>query len=436
MRLRRPRHRRSGFTLVELLVVISIIAILIGLLIPAVGSAMEAARRTQTLNNLRQIGVGFQRHVSAKGTFPYAATFGPNVPPPIGTGPAPGTPAAVAQTRLNIAAALANPTVPVCSAALTQPNEGARWNWVVDILPYIDQQDMANKWNRSQPYWSALAGATNPESNLILSNTLITTLTSANDNSVLPGYGNLSFAVNGGFTRLHAPLSTNPLDPLVGYDPANLAAAPVINWGTPAGSADAATKMGVLFVGSMENDPAFNYKTKLSSITDGASQTVLACENIFVGMNPADTSTRSVFSWASPSPNYCMFLGSDKVCRDLSGGAYNCQALSPINNADNPKWNQANDRASNLLGSMNGGYLANQPNSEGRIPYPNSEHVGGVATLFCDGSAKFVNDTVNGTVWAKALTPQGGKAYYNLNGGNPLGQRQLPLSSSDLGGFE
>jgi prepilin-type N-terminal cleavage/methylation domain-containing protein len=69
----RDRATNPGFTLIELLVVIAVIAVIVGLLLPAVLRAREAARRTQCANNLKQIALAAQNDHDVNGTFPIGA---------------------------------------------------------------------------------------------------------------------------------------------------------------------------------------------------------------------------------------------------------------------------------------------------------------------------------------------------------------------------
>ena len=98
-------HRRlRAFTLVELLVVIAIIGTLVGLLLPAVQSAREAARRCSCLNNTTQLGLALHNHEFHTGHFP---------------------------------AGVINPDGPIRNEAV-----GQHLSWTVQLLPYMEQNSL------------------------------------------------------------------------------------------------------------------------------------------------------------------------------------------------------------------------------------------------------------------------------------------------------
>lgn len=74
--------QRAAFTLVEVLTVVGVIGLVVGLLLPAVQSAREQARKTLCANRLRQIGVAYQNFESAHGRFPPSVARTPTATPP------------------------------------------------------------------------------------------------------------------------------------------------------------------------------------------------------------------------------------------------------------------------------------------------------------------------------------------------------------------
>jgi prepilin-type N-terminal cleavage/methylation domain-containing protein/prepilin-type processing-associated H-X9-DG protein len=108
MAMERRRHR--AFTLVELLVVIAIIGILVALLLPAIQAAREAARRTQCINNLKQLALGFHNFENAQRSYPLAY-----IKPPA-------------------------------------PAHG-RNNWAPFVLPFVEEQNLIAGYDLNEDWW-------------------------------------------------------------------------------------------------------------------------------------------------------------------------------------------------------------------------------------------------------------------------------------------
>ena len=123
--LRHPRRQQPtftappsrGFTLVELLVVIAIIATLIGLLLPAVQSAREAARRCACTNNVVQLGLALHNYEFAHEAFPAGVT---------------------------------DDAGPIKNLA-----EGKHLGWIVRLLPFLEQQSLAAHFNTDESVYAA-----------------------------------------------------------------------------------------------------------------------------------------------------------------------------------------------------------------------------------------------------------------------------------------
>lgn len=124
------RRNRNAFTLVELLVVIAIIGVLVGLLLPAVQAARDAARRTQNENNLRQIGLASLGFEQQKGAYPQMYK----------------TP----------------PAFPVASPGGPWENLDYSVSWAFQIMPFLEETNAYNAWDKSRKVFEGPGSASAP----------------------------------------------------------------------------------------------------------------------------------------------------------------------------------------------------------------------------------------------------------------------------------
>lgn len=140
-------RKPHGFTLVELLVVITIIAILIALLLPAVQGVREAARQTQCRNNLKQMGLACQGHVARTDALPPGFRF-------------------------------------ISCAGSTYDQNGTEATWLVYLLPFLEQQNLWDMidWTRGFGFCAQIV---HPNKNVVSSRLAVDQCPS---NSVVEGW--------------------------------------------------------------------------------------------------------------------------------------------------------------------------------------------------------------------------------------------------------
>jgi prepilin-type N-terminal cleavage/methylation domain-containing protein/prepilin-type processing-associated H-X9-DG protein len=332
----RVRARR-GFTLIELLVVIAIIAVLIALLLPAVQAAREAARRSQCVNNLKQMGLAVQNYVASNETLPPAGSWNTSQP----------------------LSYVDYPTTGTTNGYVGNPPLNASMK--VRLLPFMEQQSIYNAYN-----W-ALGDLTPSQ------------VTAGPNTTVM--YAHLSVFL--------CPSDANPGDitnlaatgagPGVTSYPNNMGTEPNLSGGRLNGPS-----------WYMGGDQYMGARVSLASVTDGTSNTVLFSEWI-KGMSGARSNTLGVVWNGSAQMTGAPQVDANTCQRSTSAGwDWKGQYWSQQDSGRGGGYWQItfpNTKSCDDITNFNWYNV-------GSLLGPQSNHPGGVNMLFLDGSVKFIKNSI------------------------------------------
>jgi prepilin-type N-terminal cleavage/methylation domain-containing protein/prepilin-type processing-associated H-X9-DG protein len=347
------QRQRSGFTLIELLVVIAIIAVLIALLLPAVQSAREAARRSQCINNLKQIGLAAHNYVSVNNVLPMQTTY----------------PSGSIQSW------------------------GWSYGWPLQLAPNLEQGAVFNNFNFAAGMFGNASGDTIQQGNNTLLYIQLSVLICPSDgNKQKPQapIGVTNYVGNVGGPGQYAPFSGTIVSQYLGWGPGQSNGGPVgiesIRDGTSNTGMFSERLIGLAGVGPAQVlRNSYDFKRAVydvgSSIpsgpntgTVGAQAFVQACQGMPGTTQPHATWGSGAY-WLAGYPLHIVINGylhagppNGPTC-DNTGGAWG--------------------------GSLSWVYFGH---SDGSVP-PTSNHPGGVNVGFADGSVKFVKDSVGLQAW-------------------------------------